>query len=118
MVASTDDFSTNQSLSAFPVTIDGTDSGLGSTASSSECKPTQPAYQRHPLSFEDGNLALLAEDRYFIIHQGLLCRHSQVLQAMLVNSGDTRRLLDRPVLELDEKWTDLGCFLGSLYDGV
>lgn len=119
MVASADDFSTNQSLCVSQTIVDSGDAAPSpASSSSSVSKPIPPAYQRHPLSFEDGNLAVLAEDRYFIIHQGLLCRHSQVLQGMLVTSTDTRRLLDRPVLELNEKWTDMGCFLGSLYDGV
>ncbi|KAJ3505000.1 hypothetical protein NMY22_g17732 [Coprinellus aureogranulatus] len=118
MAAPSDDFSTNQSLYVSHVTTDVAGSSAPSSLSPSPAKQGAPAYHRHALSFEDGNLALLAEDRYFIIHQGLLCRHSQVMQQMLVESTDTRRLFDRPVLELDEKWTDLGCFLGALYDGV
>ena len=97
-----DDFSTNQS----------------EAPSDSSLKAGAPVYHHHPLSFEDGNLALLAEDRYFIVHQGFLCRHSQILQTQIINSRDTRKLLNRPVVELDEKWADLGCFLSSLYDGV
>ena len=114
-----DDFSTNQSLSVAHPTTDDIDLAAPHPTSSSTAKqPPVPVYHRHHLSFDDGNLALLADDRYFIIHQGLLCRHSQVLQGMLVELKDTRRLFDRPVLELDEKWTDLGCFLAALYDGV
>ena len=81
-------------------------------------KAGAPVYHRHPLSFEDGNLALLAQDRYFIVHRGFLCRHSQVLQTVFSIPTDTRKLLNRPVVEVDEKWADLGCFLSALYDGV
>ncbi|KAF5326275.1 hypothetical protein D9611_000481 [Ephemerocybe angulata] len=112
LVAS-DDFSTNQSDVASSVTTSTIED-----PSSSSLKPDVAIYHRHVLSFDDGNLALLAEDRYFIIHQGLLCRHSAVLQALIADSKDARILLGRPVLELDEKWSDLGCFLASLYDGV
>ena len=104
MVAS-DDFSTNQSDAA-------------SSGEDASMKASTPVYHRHPLSFEDGNLALLAQDRYFIVHQGFLCRHSQVLQTLFTNPTNTRKLLDRPAVEVDEKWADLGCFLSALYDGV
>ncbi|KAJ2922495.1 hypothetical protein H1R20_g14597, partial [Candolleomyces eurysporus] len=104
-MAASDDFSTNQSDAA----SNGEDASM---------KASTPVYHRHPLSFEDGNLALLAQDRYFIVHQGFLCRHSQVLQALFTNPTNTRKLLNRPAVEVDEKWADLGCFLSALYDGV
>ena len=102
-----DDFSTNQSDSTTPI-------------QDPEDAPTTiiPAEHRHPLSFDDGNLALLAEDHYFIVHQGFLCRHSQVLFNLVLSAKDVRKLHGRPVLELNEKWADLGCFLSALYDGV
>lgn len=119
MVAS-DDFSTNQSH-VVPTEGSSSSGHLSDTTAESqevELKPGVPVYHRHHLSFDDGNLALLVEDRYFIIHQGLLCRHSQVLHDLIVNSKDARQLLNRPVLELRENWTDMGCFLASIYDGV
>ncbi|KAH6897646.1 hypothetical protein BKA70DRAFT_1116204 [Coprinopsis sp. MPI-PUGE-AT-0042] len=102
MVTDDDDFSANQSHAT----------------AISDLKLEASSYQRHPLSFEDGNLALLAEDHFFLVHRGFLCRHSAPLAAIIQDSGDTRRLLDRPVVEINDKWADLGCFLSSLYDGV
>ncbi|TFK20932.1 hypothetical protein FA15DRAFT_646372 [Coprinopsis marcescibilis] len=96
-----DDFSTNQNHAS---TI------LPAQHSSS--------YQKHPLSFEDGNLALLVENYFFIVHKGLICRHSAPLEKLIKDSTDKRRLLNRPVVEVKEKWADLGCFLSSMYDGV
>ncbi|KAF8160612.1 hypothetical protein B0H34DRAFT_745968 [Crassisporium funariophilum] len=79
---------------------------------------------RHPdLWFLDGNIALVADNFYFCVHQGILSRHSEVFAQIIKNhSGDDKkksRLLEGSlVLELDDSATDLRCFLLALYDGV
>ncbi|KDQ57583.1 hypothetical protein JAAARDRAFT_177839 [Jaapia argillacea MUCL 33604] len=77
---------------------------------------------RHPdLSFPDGNLALLCPPFYFIVHQGLLCRHSEVFTCLAQNIGDDGddSLLDgRSVMKLDDAADDMICLLRALYDGV
>ncbi|KAI0645379.1 hypothetical protein C8Q79DRAFT_910967 [Trametes meyenii] len=71
---------------------------------------------RHPdLCFEDGNLAVVAGPHYFIVHRGLLCRHSEVLQKHVANIQiDARRLEELVVLELDDTSEDFAHFLRAL----
>ncbi|EAU91151.1 hypothetical protein CC1G_03319 [Coprinopsis cinerea okayama7 len=107
-MAAADDFSTNQNQASS--TVPGVEDPSLKLGFSS--------LQRHPLSFEDGNLALISEDHYFLVHRGFLCRHSAALKDIILKSEDQRRLFNRPVVTIDEKWADLGCFLSSLYDGV
>lgn len=76
---------------------------------------------RHPdLCFEDGNLAILAGHHYFLVHRGLLSRHSPVFAASIKALGScSRRLEGRPVLQLDNASADhVYLLLGALYDGV
>ncbi|KAF4598027.1 hypothetical protein EYR38_006421 [Pleurotus pulmonarius] len=74
--------------------------------------------KRHPmLTFEDGNLAILAGEFYFLVHQGLISRHSAPLAAAILEpSAD--RLEGRPVLCVSESPEDMLHFLTALYDGV
>ncbi|KII92351.1 hypothetical protein PLICRDRAFT_104322 [Plicaturopsis crispa FD-325 SS-3] len=55
---------------------------------------------RHPdICFNDGNVAILTGGFYFLVHQGLLCRHSTVLEGLLADLNlDTaaRRLEGQP----------------------
>ncbi|KAF5348722.1 hypothetical protein D9758_006790 [Tetrapyrgos nigripes] len=79
--------------------------------------PTPAPYPN--LSFNDGNLVLLAQNQYFIAHQGVLGRHSSSLDAALKALQDSPRLLQgRPVLELQESPEEVYYFLSALYDGI
>ncbi|KAF9501660.1 hypothetical protein BDN71DRAFT_1426204 [Pleurotus eryngii] len=74
--------------------------------------------KRHPtLNFEDGNLAILAGEFYFLVHQGLISRHSAPLAAAILELS-TDRLEGRPVLRVSESSEDMLHFLTALYDGV
>ncbi|TFK54362.1 hypothetical protein OE88DRAFT_1625221 [Heliocybe sulcata] len=77
---------------------------------------------KHPsLSFDDGNLALLCGDTYFLVHQGLLCRHSEVLDSLtckLHNDEHLGLIEGRPVLNLDDSSQDIAYLIEALYDGL
>lgn len=99
-----DDFSTNRHFN------DG-------SAKSQLC----PLLTRHTdLSFADGNLAILSGNCYFLVHQGLLCRHSAPLETaiMTLEGTNTKCLEGRPVLELQDTPEDMHRFLLALYDGL
>ncbi|KAI0081861.1 hypothetical protein K474DRAFT_1586594 [Panus rudis PR-1116 ss-1] len=74
---------------------------------------------RHPdLSFDDGNLAVLAGHNYFLVHKGVLCHHSPSLkQAIdeLTNDSACPVLEGRPVLSIPYPPQDVSCFLRVLY---
>ena len=77
---------------------------------------------RHPdLCFNDGNLAVLADAGYFLVHRGFLCRHSAPLASAIegLEGKQTLQCLEgRPVLELFEPLDDVYHFLIALYDGM
>jgi hypothetical protein len=78
---------------------------------------------RHPdIWFSDGNIALVAVDFYFTVHQGVLCRHSQLLAELIkklkVEDSQSRLIDGHPVLVLNDQPKDLARFLLALYDGV
>ncbi|KZT19911.1 hypothetical protein NEOLEDRAFT_1076856 [Neolentinus lepideus HHB14362 ss-1] len=77
---------------------------------------------KHPsLSFDDGNLALLCGNIYFLVHRGLLCRRSEVLDGLvrkLHNDEHLGLLEGRPVLTLDDSAQDTVYLLEALYDGL
>ncbi|VDB95179.1 unnamed protein product [Peniophora sp. CBMAI 1063] len=82
-----------------------------------EC-PDMPMASRPSMSFEDGNIALLAGSSYFLVHRGVLSRQSAFL-AKLVGSVSASRLLDgHPILELDEHADDVSLLLHTIYDGT
>ena len=73
---------------------------------------------RHPdLYFEDGNLSIVAGRQYFIVHRGLLCRHSEVLGTRIdsIKTTDEHLLEGLAVLYLDDSPEDLAHFLRALY---
>lgn len=77
--------------------------------------------RRHPdLCFDDGNIAVLSGSYYFIIHQGLVCRHSAPLATAIkeLNCKLPVFLETRPVVELSDSPNELYYFLRALYDGV
>ncbi|KAF9071658.1 hypothetical protein BDP27DRAFT_1262261 [Rhodocollybia butyracea] len=74
---------------------------------------------KHPtLSFTDGNLALLAWPKYFIVHKGLLCRHSPILRTAVEALENSRCLEGRPVLQVQDNSEDMFYFLIAIYDGI
>jgi hypothetical protein len=77
--------------------------------------------QRRPsLSFEDGNVAVLAGKYYFLVHQGFLARHSEHLANLIRDncSRPTMTLEGRPVLHLPDSPDDISLLLHSMYDGL
>ncbi|KIY69515.1 hypothetical protein CYLTODRAFT_224673 [Cylindrobasidium torrendii FP15055 ss-10] len=83
--------------------------------------PTPDDLIRHPdLCFDDGNLAVLAGPYYFLVHQGLLARHSPVLHDALDKIAcSSRRIEERPVFPIDDASPEhVYMFLCALYDGV
>ncbi|KAI0633407.1 hypothetical protein C8Q77DRAFT_1157616 [Trametes polyzona] len=73
---------------------------------------------RHPeLCFDDGNLAVVTDSQYFVVHRGLLSRHSSVLDSHLaaIRKGDARLLEGHAVLALDDRADDFAHFLRALY---
>lgn len=102
----TDDFSTNR---------------FSGTNEPAKPHVEHPVPSRHPdLCFNDGNLAVLASGHYFLVHQGLLCRHSAPLAAIVktLEGKQTRFLEGRVVLELPDASNDVFYFLLALYDGM
>lgn len=102
-----DDFSTNRYF--------------GTNDSPSKPQAELPVPSRHPyLCFNDGNLAILTGGHYFLVHQGLLCRHSAVLSSVVkaLEGKQARFLEGRLVLELEDGSDDVYYFLLALYDGM
>jgi len=93
-----------------------------------ESPPSKPdllppsVVERHPdLYFDDGNLVLLTPTRYFVVHQGFLCRHSPVLKDVvetLESSSSLLRLEGLPVVKVQDTSEDMLYFLIALYDGL
>ncbi|PIL34218.1 hypothetical protein GSI_03929 [Ganoderma sinense ZZ0214-1] len=89
--------------------------------SSNRCASPLEEYEvptRHPdIYFEDGNLSIVAGRQYFIVHRGLLCRHSEVLRVRIesIKTNDERLLEGLAVLYLDDSPEDLAHFLRALY---
>ncbi|KAJ7218100.1 hypothetical protein GGX14DRAFT_517591 [Mycena pura] len=84
-----------------------------------EIQPVQTTPTRHPdLSFADGNIAILTSSVYFLVHNGLLCRHSVPLQQAAKAMDQRIKLEGRPVLSLHDSPQDMLYFLCALYDGL
>ncbi|TFK74064.1 hypothetical protein BDN72DRAFT_123245 [Pluteus cervinus] len=80
-----------------------------------------PPPVRTGLSFHDANIALLARESYFFVHQGVLMRHSKVLADAISDlglCGPSTVLKGNPLLKLDDDPTELHWFLLALYDGI
>ncbi|OJA14502.1 hypothetical protein AZE42_04456 [Rhizopogon vesiculosus] len=70
------------------------------------------------LYFKDGNIVLLAGMSYFLVHQGLLSRHSEVLDQLIRTMDNSLVLEGRPVLTLPDLSPDITHFLKAIYDGI
>lgn len=68
--------------------------------------------------FKDGNIVLLAGMSYFLVHQGLLSRHSEVLDQLMSTMHNNLTLEGRPVLTLPDPSADTVHFLKAIYDGM
>ncbi|KAF7361926.1 hypothetical protein MVEN_00537600 [Mycena venus] len=76
---------------------------------------------RHPdLSFPDGNIAILTGSVYFLVHKGLLCRHSVPFQqaTKALEQARSKQLEGRPILHATDSPHDMSHFLSALYDGI
>ncbi|KAG7446519.1 uncharacterized protein BT62DRAFT_124122 [Guyanagaster necrorhizus] len=84
--------------------------------------PTKSTPSRYPgMCFNDGNIAVLAGQYYFLVHQVLLCRHSPALDSAIKALDSTcspAHLEGRPVLHLNDGPDEMYHFLSALYDGV
>jgi hypothetical protein len=76
--------------------------------------------RRLSLSFEDGNVAILAGKSYFLVHRGFLSRQSQYLAELIKDnySCPTMMIEGRPVLHLSDSPDDISLLLHSMYDGL
>ena len=76
--------------------------------------------RRLSLSFEDGNVAIVAGKSYFLVHRGFLSRQSQYLAGLTEDSYScpTMMLEGRPVLHLSDSADDISLLLHSMYDGL
>ena len=104
--------------------IDGRDSVLRSSASPplrvKRQRTSDPDFtQPHPdLSFENGNVMIIAADTSFRVHASQLSRRSPVFKELL--AADRIELNDAglPVLRLDNTARELEIFLNALYNGT
>jgi hypothetical protein len=73
-----------------------------------------------PFSFDDGNVVVLTQNQYFIVHQDVLSHHSSSLDSALkvLQENSPRLFQGRPVLELQESPGEIYYLLTALYDGV
>jgi hypothetical protein len=70
------------------------------------------------LCFQDATLALLAGGSYFLIHRGLLARHSPVFADVFTNRDPIDYFRGQPVFEANDSSKDMAFFLLALYDGT
>ncbi|PFH53733.1 hypothetical protein AMATHDRAFT_73160 [Amanita thiersii Skay4041] len=80
------------------------------------------------LCFADGNVTLLATNNittsttacHFVVHKGLLARHSPVLQDIfkVLEATKPDSFQGPPIVPLPDAAEDLACFLTALYDGT
>jgi len=77
-------------------------------------------HRRLSLSFEDGNVAILAGNSYFLVHRGFLSRQSEYLAELTkdIHACPTMTLEGRPVLPLPDSPDDISLLLHSMYDGL
>jgi len=81
---------------------------------------TGPLSRHSDICFDDGNLAVLTGNVYFLVHQGLLCRRSKVFEKLAKGLSDRHifTLERRSVLHLQDSPEDMAQFLLALYDGM
>ncbi|KAI0702942.1 hypothetical protein C8T65DRAFT_578972 [Cerioporus squamosus] len=68
------------------------------------------------LYFDDGNLCIVTGRQYFIVHRGLLCRHSVLLKERIEAVKEEESFVEGlAVLYLDDEPADFAYFLRALY---
>ncbi|RPD63923.1 hypothetical protein L227DRAFT_496363 [Lentinus tigrinus ALCF2SS1-6] len=69
------------------------------------------------LYFDDGNLCIVTGRQYFIVHRGLLCRHSVLLQERIetIKEQEEQLVEGLAVLYLDDEPAEFAHFLRALY---
>lgn len=79
------------------------------------------------LCFEDGNLAVVAGESYFLVHRALMARRSPSLEKLIqaslsvpLASGNScsETIEGRPVLRLEDVEGDVVLLLRAFYDGL
>lgn len=93
------------------------DTDLSSNRCASPLEEYEVPTRHSDLCFEDGNLSIVTGRQYFIVHRGILCRHSQILQKQIdsTRSCGDRLLEGLAVLYLDDSPEDVAYFLQALY---
>lgn len=107
------EFSTNRGLAALSDSVDGIDNLEGCAGN----------LARFPdFGFDDGTVAIVAGDYYFVVHAGLLARHAPGLGLLLIeldkDLSNARLIEGRPALQLPETSGQVHKLLKSIYDGL
>ena len=68
--------------------------------------------------FQDASVVLLAGRCHFMVHKGLLARHSPVLAAAFKDGTFVNCFRGLPVLQVQDSSQDMVFFLLALYDGT
>ncbi|KAG1735095.1 uncharacterized protein EDB91DRAFT_1145192 [Suillus paluster] len=76
------------------------------------------AVKHTDLYFNDGNIVILAGTSYFLVHRGLVSRHSEVLDQLMRSMDNAPAFEGCPVLILPDQSIDIEHFLKALYDGI
>lgn len=85
------------------------------------CQSSSETHRRHPdLCFEDATVAISTESVFFLVHHGLLSRHSVFFASLDISSSkEPKALLDgRPAINLSDAPDDMFYFLRAIYDGL
>lgn len=73
----------------------------------------------HPaLCFYDATVAIFAGGCHFLVHAGLLARHSPVLAETFKDTAPPNHFRGQPVFEVKDSAQDMAFFLLALYDGT
>lgn len=92
---------------------------VGTPTQSVALKEYQVPIRNPDPSFDDGNIAILSEQTYFLVHRGVLSHHSVPLREMiseLLEDAHNAPLVEgRIALVLPHPASDLSYFLSVLY---
>lgn len=82
------------------------------------CVPAGPT-RYLGLCFEDGTLAIVAGESYFLVHRALIARRSSFLEKLVQASHSGSLAIEgRPVLRLEDAERDVVLLLRAFYDGL
>jgi hypothetical protein len=98
---------------------------IPSLRTSKTSETSSASYRRSDFSFHDGNLAIITETPqrekiYYLVHQGVLFRHSPVIEKLvaLESQENVSSVEGRTALYLDDSPEEMQLFLRALYDGM